>query len=146
MPQADRYRPVGGRFRRFFAVLGPGLISGAADDDPSAIGTYSVVGAQFGTSVLWTAFHHLAARRRHSDDVRAHRLGHRQGTGPRARRKISRTTRGSALLGIVGREYDHRQREPLQEIRDLAVAKQDGAKRNDDTEKDDVVTVCSLMC
>jgi NRAMP (natural resistance-associated macrophage protein)-like metal ion transporter len=44
------------RSRRFFAVLGPGLISGAADDDPSAIGTYSVVGAQFGTSVLWTAF------------------------------------------------------------------------------------------
>jgi NRAMP (natural resistance-associated macrophage protein)-like metal ion transporter len=36
--------------------LGPGLISGAADDDPSSIGTYSVVGAQFGTSVLWTAF------------------------------------------------------------------------------------------
>jgi NRAMP (natural resistance-associated macrophage protein)-like metal ion transporter len=37
-------------------MLGPGLISGAADDDPSSIGTYSVVGAQFGTSVLWTAF------------------------------------------------------------------------------------------
>jgi len=45
-----------GRFRRFFAQVGPGLISGAADDDPSSIGTYSVVGAQFGTSVLWTAF------------------------------------------------------------------------------------------
>src|SRR3979409_1309842 len=56
MPQADRHGPVGGRLSRFFAVLGPGLISGAADDDPSAIGTYSVVGAQFGTSVLWTAF------------------------------------------------------------------------------------------
>jgi NRAMP (natural resistance-associated macrophage protein)-like metal ion transporter len=37
-------------------MLGPGLINGAADDDPSSIGTYSVVGAQFGTSVLWTAF------------------------------------------------------------------------------------------
>ncbi len=54
--QADRHRPAGGRFSRFFAVLGPGLISGAADDDPSSIGTYSVVGAQFGTAVLWTAF------------------------------------------------------------------------------------------
>jgi Mn2+/Fe2+ NRAMP family transporter len=32
------------------------LITGAADDNPSAIGTYSVVGAQLGTSVLWTAF------------------------------------------------------------------------------------------
>src|SRR6266481_2664721 len=56
MAQAERNRPAGGRFRRFFAVLAPGLISGAADDDPSSIGTYSVVGAQFGTSVLWTAF------------------------------------------------------------------------------------------
>jgi NRAMP (natural resistance-associated macrophage protein)-like metal ion transporter len=35
--------------------LGPGLITGAADDDPSAIATYSIAGAQFGTSVLWTA-------------------------------------------------------------------------------------------
>jgi len=56
MAQADRLKPAVGRFKRFFAVLGPGLISGAADDDPSSIGTYSVVGAQFGTSVLWTAF------------------------------------------------------------------------------------------
>ena len=56
MSQADRQKPAGGHFRRFFAVLGPGLVSGAADDDPSSIGTYSVVGAQFGTSVLWTAF------------------------------------------------------------------------------------------
>lgn len=56
MPQADRHRPVGGRVRRFFAVLGPGLITGAADDDPSAIATYSIAGAQLGTSVLWTAF------------------------------------------------------------------------------------------
>jgi NRAMP (natural resistance-associated macrophage protein)-like metal ion transporter len=56
MPQADRQRPAAGRFGRFFAALGPGLISGAADDDPSSIGTYSIVGAQLGTSVLWTAF------------------------------------------------------------------------------------------
>jgi NRAMP (natural resistance-associated macrophage protein)-like metal ion transporter len=56
MPQADRNRPANNRIRRFFAMLGPGLISGAADDDPSSIGTYSVVGAQLGTSVLWTAF------------------------------------------------------------------------------------------
>lgn len=34
--------------------LGPGLITGAADDDPSGIATYSQVGAQFGTSLLWT--------------------------------------------------------------------------------------------
>jgi NRAMP (natural resistance-associated macrophage protein)-like metal ion transporter len=35
--------------------LGPGLIAGAADDDPSGIATYSVAGAQFGTALLWTA-------------------------------------------------------------------------------------------
>jgi NRAMP (natural resistance-associated macrophage protein)-like metal ion transporter len=42
--------------RRFFSLLGPGLITGAADDDPSGIATYSIAGAQFGTAFLWTAF------------------------------------------------------------------------------------------
>jgi NRAMP (natural resistance-associated macrophage protein)-like metal ion transporter len=41
--------------RRFFAGLGPGLITGAADDDPSGISTYSVTGASFGYAPLWTA-------------------------------------------------------------------------------------------
>ena len=40
--------------RRFLQTLGPGLITGASDDDPSGIATYSQVGAQFGFSVLWT--------------------------------------------------------------------------------------------
>src|SRR3954462_10214958 len=35
--------------------LGPGLITGASDDDPSGIGTYSQVGSQFGYGLLWTA-------------------------------------------------------------------------------------------
>src|SRR5664279_1788260 len=42
--------------RRFFSVLGPGLTAGAADDDPSGIATYSVVGAQYGNAFLWSAF------------------------------------------------------------------------------------------
>ncbi|MEK6408378.1 MAG: divalent metal cation transporter [Acidobacteriota bacterium] len=42
--------------RRFFAELGPGLITGAADDDPSGISTYSVTGAAFGFAQLWTVF------------------------------------------------------------------------------------------
>ncbi len=42
--------------RRFFASLGPGVITGAADDDPSGIATYSIAGAQLGTAMLWTAF------------------------------------------------------------------------------------------
>lgn len=36
--------------------LGPGIITGAADDDPSGIATYSQAGAQFGFSALWTVF------------------------------------------------------------------------------------------
>lgn len=43
------------RFRTFFANLGPGLITGAADDDPSGIATYSVAGASLGYNALWTA-------------------------------------------------------------------------------------------
>ena len=42
--------------RRFLSALGPGLITGAADDDPSGIATYSIAGAQLGTSLLWTAY------------------------------------------------------------------------------------------
>lgn len=37
----------------FWKSLGPGLITGAADDDPAGIGTYSVTGAQFGYAMLW---------------------------------------------------------------------------------------------
>ncbi|MEA2283942.1 MAG: hypothetical protein QOK21_4549, partial [Solirubrobacteraceae bacterium] len=39
---------------RFFGVLGPGLVTGAADDDPSGIATYSQAGATYGNSMLWT--------------------------------------------------------------------------------------------
>ena len=46
-------RPTG--IRAFWKSLGPGIVSGAADDDPSGIATYSVAGAQYGTAMLWTA-------------------------------------------------------------------------------------------
>src|SRR5260370_14486678 len=41
--------------KRSFAVLGPGLITGAADDDPSGISTYSVAGVAYGYATLWIA-------------------------------------------------------------------------------------------
>lgn len=44
-----------GKLFRFWKVLGPGLIRGASDDDPSGIATYSQAGAAFGLSTLWTA-------------------------------------------------------------------------------------------
>lgn len=43
------------RFRRFSKNIGPGVITGASDDDPSGIATYSQAGAQFGFGVLWLA-------------------------------------------------------------------------------------------
>ncbi|MDB4899045.1 MAG: Natural resistance-associated macrophage protein, partial [Gemmatimonadetes bacterium] len=49
----DRPRPVG--LVAFWKSLGPGIVTGAADDDPSGIATYSVAGAQYGTALLWTA-------------------------------------------------------------------------------------------
>lgn len=43
------------KIRKFWRTLGPGLVTGASDDDPSGIATYSQAGARFGTSLLWTA-------------------------------------------------------------------------------------------
>ena len=42
--------------RRIWNALGPGLTTGAADDDPSGIATYSQAGAQFGFALTWTMF------------------------------------------------------------------------------------------
>jgi hypothetical protein len=50
------------RIARFFRVLGPGLITGAADDDPSGISTYSVAGASAGYSMLIRLHHHRIYR------------------------------------------------------------------------------------
>lgn len=43
------------KLKRFFKILGPGLVTGASDDDPSGIATYSQAGAQFGLGTLWTS-------------------------------------------------------------------------------------------
>jgi NRAMP (natural resistance-associated macrophage protein)-like metal ion transporter len=55
---ATRHHPHRHSIRGFgyFRRLGPGLITGAADDDPSGIGTYSQAGAAFGFGLLWTAW------------------------------------------------------------------------------------------
>jgi NRAMP (natural resistance-associated macrophage protein)-like metal ion transporter len=43
------------KFLRFWKLLGPGLVTGASDDDPSGIATYSQAGAAYGLSTLWTS-------------------------------------------------------------------------------------------
>ncbi len=55
LSQKTNGQPEAGAVHRFFSNLGPGLITGAADDDPSGIVTYSVAGATFGYGPLWTA-------------------------------------------------------------------------------------------
>ena len=45
---------ISSKLKRFWKLLGPGLITGASDDDPSGIATYSQAGAAFGLSTLWT--------------------------------------------------------------------------------------------
>jgi len=54
-PKAAELRAEPNAFRRLGKVLGPGLITGASDDDPSGIGTYAQAGAQYGFATLWTA-------------------------------------------------------------------------------------------
>src|SRR3989304_5922280 len=51
--QADEHTPT--PLVRYFKLPGPGLVTGASDDDPSGITTYSVAGASFGYGMLWTA-------------------------------------------------------------------------------------------
>ena len=46
---------ISARIRKAFKILGPGLITGASDDDPSGIATYSQAGARFGFATLWVA-------------------------------------------------------------------------------------------
>jgi Mn2+/Fe2+ NRAMP family transporter len=52
--KAKQRAPRPFRFTTIFRAFGPGLITGASDDDPSGIGTYSQAGAQFGFAVGWT--------------------------------------------------------------------------------------------
>lgn len=47
------------KLKSFFKFLGPGLVTGASDDDPSGIATYSQTGAQFGFGILWLALFQL---------------------------------------------------------------------------------------
>jgi NRAMP (natural resistance-associated macrophage protein)-like metal ion transporter len=55
LAKSDAPAPPKNRLELFFADLGPGLITGCADDDPSGISTYSVTGATFGYGLLWAA-------------------------------------------------------------------------------------------
>jgi NRAMP (natural resistance-associated macrophage protein)-like metal ion transporter len=59
MPSKTEPQPVKKSIWKWLTILGPGLTTGAADDDPSGIATYSQTGAQFGYGQLWTALYML---------------------------------------------------------------------------------------
>jgi len=53
--KAGNKKSTPSKIKRLLNILGPGLITGASDDDPSGIATYSQAGAKFGLATLWTA-------------------------------------------------------------------------------------------
>src|SRR3989339_359366 len=55
MPMNDNKKTARFSFLRFIKRIGPGVITGASDDDPSGIATYAQAGARFGYGMLWTA-------------------------------------------------------------------------------------------
>lgn len=87
--------------RGFFQLLGPGLITGASDDDPSGIGTYSQVGSQFGFGLLWTALFTFPLMAAVQELCARIALETGQGLGASLRRKFPRWLVGLAVLGLL---------------------------------------------
>jgi NRAMP (natural resistance-associated macrophage protein)-like metal ion transporter len=86
------------RLKTIFRMLGPGLVTGAADDDPSGIATYSQGGAQFGYALGWTMF--LTAPFMIAIQLVSARIGAVTGQGVAA--NIGKALPRSALHFIVG--------------------------------------------
>jgi NRAMP (natural resistance-associated macrophage protein)-like metal ion transporter len=86
------------RLRHHMRQLGPGLITGAADDDPSGIATYSQAGAQFGNAMLWTLVFTLPLMV--AIQIVSARIGYvtRQGLAANIKTSFPRPV----LLGVVG--------------------------------------------
>jgi NRAMP (natural resistance-associated macrophage protein)-like metal ion transporter len=83
-------------------VLGPGLITGASDDDPSGIGTYSQVGSQFGYGLLWTALFTFPLMSAVQELCSRIALETGVGLGVSLRRKFPSWLVGIAILGLLG--------------------------------------------
>ncbi|MDQ6883813.1 MAG: Nramp family divalent metal transporter [Candidatus Dormibacteraeota bacterium] len=94
--QAKRQGPVG-----FLQLLGPGLVTGASDDDPSGIGTYSQVGSQFGYGLLWTALFTFPLMSAVQELCARIALQTGVGLGVSLRRKFPTWLVGLAILGLL---------------------------------------------
>src|SRR5438876_163932 len=106
---ADRPTPGGttvpepkrGGISGFLHLLGPGLITGASDDDPSGIGTYSQVGSQFGYGLLWLALFTFPLMSAVQELCARIALQTGVGLGASLRRKFPRWLVGIAILGLL---------------------------------------------
>ena len=85
----------------FLQLLGPGLITGASDDDPSGIGTYSQVGSQFGYGLLWLALFTFPLMSAVQELCARIALQTGVGLGASLRRKFPRWLVGIAILGLL---------------------------------------------
>ncbi len=94
--EAKRKGPVG-----FLQILGPGLVTGASDDDPSGIGTYSQVGSQFGYGLLWTALFTFPLMSAVQELCSRIALQTGVGLGVSLRRKFPTWLVGLAILGLL---------------------------------------------
>src|SRR5262245_13119931 len=95
----------------FLRLLGPGLVTGAADDGPSGIATYSQAGAQFGFGLLWTVF--LTTPFMIAIQLVSAHIGRVTGKGIGASQTILPTShRPCADLSFDRREYDQHRGRP----------------------------------
>ncbi|HET9848756.1 MAG TPA: Nramp family divalent metal transporter [Candidatus Dormibacteraeota bacterium] len=97
LDEARRKGPIG-----WLQILGPGLITGASDDDPSGIGTYSQVGSQFGYGLLWTALFTFPLMSAIQELCARIALQTGVGLGVSLRRKFPSWLAGIAILGLLG--------------------------------------------
>jgi Mn2+/Fe2+ NRAMP family transporter len=88
-------------FTGFLQLLGPGLITGASDDDPSGIGTYSQVGSQFGYGLLWTSLFTLPLMSAVQELCSRIALQTGVGLGVTLRRKFPTWLVGIAILALI---------------------------------------------
>ena len=89
------------RLRRLGALLGPGMVTGAADDDPSGIATYAKAGATFSNGMLWTAPVTLPMMMAVQEICDRTALATGESLGALARRKFSRRPRVVIAVLIV---------------------------------------------
>src|SRR6202030_3220619 len=89
----------GPAWRRYLSALGPGLVTGASDDDPSGIATYAQAGSSFGFALLWTSLltFPLMATVQEMCDRTALATG--QGLGELATRRLG--TRARAVVRVL---------------------------------------------